>query len=30
MVQYWHFIDGLLHGNLGYSYFNQESQSPRC
>jgi len=25
MVQYWHFIDGLLHGNLGYSYFNQES-----
>jgi peptide/nickel transport system permease protein len=24
MVQYWHFIDGLLHGNLGYSYFNQE------
>jgi peptide/nickel transport system permease protein len=25
MVQYWHFIDGLLHGNLGYSYFNQEA-----
>jgi len=25
MVQYWHFIDGLLHGNLGYSYFTQES-----
>jgi peptide/nickel transport system permease protein len=24
MVQYWHFIDGLLHGDLGYSYFNQE------
>ena len=24
MVQYWHFIDGLLHGNLGYSYFTQE------
>jgi peptide/nickel transport system permease protein len=24
MVQYWHFLDGLLHGNLGYSYFNQE------
>ncbi len=24
MVQYWHFIDGLLHGNLGYSYFNSE------
>ena len=25
LVQYWHFIDGLLHGNLGYSYFNQEA-----
>jgi peptide/nickel transport system permease protein len=25
MVQYWHFLDGLLHGNLGYSYYNQES-----
>jgi len=25
MVQYWHFLDGLLHGNLGYSYFTQES-----
>ncbi len=25
MTQYWHFIDGLLHGNLGYSYFTQES-----
>ena len=25
MTQYWHFINGLLHGNLGYSYFNQES-----
>jgi peptide/nickel transport system permease protein len=24
MTQYWHFIDGLLHGNLGYSYFTQE------
>jgi peptide/nickel transport system permease protein len=24
MVQYWHFLDGLLHGNLGFSYFNQE------
>jgi peptide/nickel transport system permease protein len=24
-TQYWHFIDGLLHGNLGYSYFTQES-----
>ncbi|HXL90344.1 MAG TPA: ABC transporter permease [Streptosporangiaceae bacterium] len=23
-TQYWHFIDGLLHGNLGYSYFSQE------
>jgi peptide/nickel transport system permease protein len=25
MVQYWHFLDGLLHGNLGYSYYTQES-----
>jgi peptide/nickel transport system permease protein len=25
MVQYWHFLDGLLHGNLGYSYFTGES-----
>jgi len=25
LVQYWHFIDGLLHGNLGYSYFTGES-----
>ena len=25
MTQYWHFVDGLLHGNLGYSYFTQES-----
>jgi peptide/nickel transport system permease protein len=25
MTQYWHFLDGLLHGNLGYSYFTQES-----
>jgi peptide/nickel transport system permease protein len=24
MVQYWHFLDGLVHGNLGFSYFNQE------
>jgi peptide/nickel transport system permease protein len=24
-VQYWHFIDNLLHGDLGYSYFTQES-----
>jgi peptide/nickel transport system permease protein len=24
MVQYWHFLDGLLHGNLGYSYYSQE------
>jgi peptide/nickel transport system permease protein len=22
--QYWHFIDGLFHGNLGYSYFTEE------
>ena len=21
----WHFIDGLLHGNLGYSFFTQQS-----
>jgi peptide/nickel transport system permease protein len=25
MTQYWHFIDGLLHGNLGYSFFTQQS-----
>jgi peptide/nickel transport system permease protein len=25
MTQYWHFLDNLLHGNLGYSYFTQES-----
>jgi peptide/nickel transport system permease protein len=24
-VQYWHYLDNLLHGNLGYSYFTQES-----
>jgi peptide/nickel transport system permease protein len=24
MTQYWHFLDGLVHGNLGYSYFTQE------
>jgi peptide/nickel transport system permease protein len=24
-VQYWHYIDNLLHGNLGYSYFTEES-----
>jgi peptide/nickel transport system permease protein len=24
-TQYWHFLDHLLHGNLGYSYFTQES-----
>jgi peptide/nickel transport system permease protein len=24
-TQYWHFIDGLLHGSLGYSYYTQES-----
>ena len=23
-TQYWHFINGLVHGNLGYSYFSQE------
>jgi len=25
VVQYWHFLDRLLHGNLGYSYANGES-----
>src|ERR1700739_594287 len=25
MVQYWHFLDNLLHGDLGYSYFTGES-----
>lgn len=25
MTQYWHFLDDLVHGNLGYSYFSQES-----
>ena len=24
MVQYWHFLDNLLHGDLGYSYYTQE------
>src|ERR1700691_4677364 len=24
MTQYWHFLDDLVHGNLGYSYFTQE------
>jgi len=24
-TQYWHFLDHLLHGDLGYSYFTQES-----
>jgi peptide/nickel transport system permease protein len=24
-TQYWHYLDRLLHGNLGYSYFNGES-----
>jgi peptide/nickel transport system permease protein len=24
VVQYWHYLDGLLHGNLGFSYYNQE------
>ncbi|WP_037606496.1 ABC transporter permease [Streptacidiphilus rugosus] len=23
-VQYWHFLDRLVHGNLGYSYYNSE------
>jgi peptide/nickel transport system permease protein len=25
LVQYWHFLDRLLHGNLGYSYFSGQS-----
>src|ERR1700728_3808060 len=25
MVQYWHFIDNLLHRDLGFSYFTGES-----
>jgi peptide/nickel transport system permease protein len=25
IVQYWHYIDGLLHGNLGYSYKANQS-----
>jgi peptide/nickel transport system permease protein len=25
VAQYWHFLDRLLHGNLGYSYANGES-----
>ncbi len=25
LVQYWHFLDNLLHGNLGYSYYTGES-----
>ncbi|MGH3170360.1 MAG: ABC transporter permease [Trebonia sp.] len=25
LTQYWHFLDNLVHGNLGYSYFTQES-----
>ena len=25
MTQYWHFLDRLLHGNLGYSFFTQQS-----
>jgi peptide/nickel transport system permease protein len=24
MTQYWHFLDNLVHGNLGYSYYSQE------
>jgi peptide/nickel transport system permease protein len=24
-VQYWHFLDNLVHGNLGFSYYTQES-----
>lgn len=25
MTQYWHFLGNLVHGNMGYSYFRQES-----
>jgi peptide/nickel transport system permease protein len=25
MVQYWHFLDHLVHGNLGFSYYSGES-----
>jgi peptide/nickel transport system permease protein len=25
VTQYWHFIDNLLHGNLGYSFYSGES-----
>jgi len=25
LVQYWHFLDNLLHFNLGYSYYTQQS-----
>ncbi len=25
LVQYWHFLDNVVHGNLGYSYYNGES-----
>jgi len=25
LVQYWHFLDRLLHGNLGYSFYHQQS-----
>src|SRR5215469_7571857 len=25
LVQYWHYLDNLLHGNLGYSYYNGEA-----
>jgi peptide/nickel transport system permease protein len=25
MVQYWHFLDNVVHGNLGYSYYYGES-----
>src|SRR5580658_11070749 len=25
IVQYWHYVDGLAHGNLGYSYVENQS-----
>ncbi|HUL27430.1 MAG TPA: ABC transporter permease [Streptosporangiaceae bacterium] len=27
LVQYWHFLTNILHGNLGYSYYNGEAVS---
>ena len=27
LTQYWHFLNNILHGNLGYSYYNGEAVS---